>query len=395
MSTGNTALIKELAPSRGAQLFERYSPEARNYAHNLIQEWQDQLVHLEKFNHKTVGNYHAILIRLLRIAEVLPWELRKKHVTACLKTCKANDGMPAAPQTVSSYCSAWRSFQSFMLDQDRINQIAKAFGVRPETFVNNENAIPIKRAKANWSPAQWALTEAHIDKVEAWFIDRIKSAKHGRSKALFPLLRDRVMFHLCIHFGLRVSELVTLQLEQFRKSHDERLAAFGGFGTLTVTGKNNVTGTIPMREPLIHSLLTTYLEKVRPILINRTKIKPDAPTTANYDKREFLVSQLIFINERGTLVSPGAFRDRLNEISRELAFPRKITPHTLRHTGCTLMAPLYSPEVAQRYMRHKNLSTTLYYYHSEPLNAGNHLNPIYGLTLPGDEEDEYDEEELP
>lgn len=92
------------------------------------------------------------------------------------------------------------------------------------------------------------------------------------------------------------------------------------------------------------------------------------------------------------MVSPQAFRDRLNQISRELCLPRKITPHTLRHTGCTLMAPLYSPEVAQRYMRHKHLSTTLYYYHHDPLNAGNHLSPIYGLVLPDDEEDEEDYE---
>ena len=387
-------MIKDLAPNTGVELFARFPPEARSYANNLIQEWQDQLAHLERFKSRTVTGYMGVLSRLLRSSDVLPWELRRKHVVTCLKLSKGNDGMPASAQTVSSYCSAWRSFQSFMLDQDRVNQIVATFGVRPETFLDRENGISIKRVKANWVPAQWALTTDHIDKIEAWFIDKIRESKRNHSKALLPLLRDRVMFHLCIHFSLRVSELVTLQLEQFRASHHERLAHFGGFGTLTVTGKGDVTGTIPMREPLIHNLLMTYLDKVRPSLLARAKLKPDAPSMVTFNDRTLLVSQLLFVSERGGIVTPNTFRDRLNQICREVMLPKKITPHTLRHTGCTLMAPIYSPEVAQRYMRHKNLSTTLYYYHSEPLNAGNHLNPIYGLTLPGDEDD-IDEEDMP
>ncbi|SMG65408.1 hypothetical protein BMETH_33701332441274, partial [methanotrophic bacterial endosymbiont of Bathymodiolus sp.] len=33
------------------------------------------------------------------------------------------------------------------------------------------------------------------------------------------------------------------------------------------------------------------------------------------------------------------------------------------------MVPVYSPEIAQKYMRHKNLYTTLGYYHPTPLDA--------------------------
>ncbi|WP_029889562.1 tyrosine-type recombinase/integrase [Polycyclovorans algicola] len=394
MSAGNSALIKDLAPEGGVELFARFPPEARTYAKNLVQEWQDHLTHLERFKSTTVQGYMGNLSRLLRSSGVLPWELRRKHVVGCLKQSKGPDGMPASAQTVSSYCSAWRSFQSFMLDQDRVNQIVATFGVRPDTFLDRENGISVKRVKSNWVPSQWALTTDHIDKIEAWFIDKIREAKRNHSKALLPLLRDRVMFHLCIHFSLRISELVTLELEQFRASHHERLAHFGDFGTLTVTGKNDVTGTIPMREPLIHNLLITYLKKVRPSLLARAKLKPDAPTVVTFNDRTLLVSQLVFVTERGGLVKPNTFRDRLKQICREVMLPKKITPHTLRHTGCTLMAPIYSPEVAQRYMRHRHLPTTMHYYHSEPLNAGNHLSPIYGLTLPGDEDD-FDEEGMP
>ena len=48
------------------------------------------------------------------------------------------------------------------------------------------------------------------------------------------------------------------------------------------------------------------------------------------------------------------------------------------------MVPLYSPEIAQKYMRHKNLFTTLYYYHPTPLNAAHEVNSAVALF--GDDE---------
>ena len=43
----------------------------------------------------------------------------------------------------------------------------------------------------------------------------ISVAKKRRNKGYYALIRDRVMFHISIHFALRVSELVTLTLQQF------------------------------------------------------------------------------------------------------------------------------------------------------------------------------------
>lgn len=386
MSAVITARIKNPDSVTEPDLFARFPPAARTHAANLLQEWIDQLRYLEGFKGRSARHYHLTLVRLLSVAGVLPWELRKPHVTACLKSCQGRDGAPAAPQTVSSYCSAWRSFQSFLLDADRANIIAQQFGVRPQTFLNEENAIPIKRVKANWKPVGWSLTDEYIDRIEDWFIDRIKTARGQNSKSLFVLLRDRVMFHIGIHFALRISELVMLTLDQFHPSPDPKLQVFGRMGTLTVSGKNDVTGTIPMREPMIHQLLSNYLDNILPVLISRAKKIPNAPTMAEQNERIVPTNQLIFLSERGGLVSPNVFRRRLQEICRELCLPQKMTPHTLRHSGCTRMAQLYSPEVAQRYMRHKNLGTTLHYYHPDPINAGTHLDPVHAMALACDEE---------
>lgn len=387
MSTGNTAPLKESAGEELADLFARHPSAAVVFARNLIGEWVDQMTFLGKYKKKTVSNYQYALDRLLRSSKVLPWELRKIDVTNCLKSIKGRDGDAATPETVSVYCSAWRCFQSFLLDADRANVIAQTFKIRPQTFLNEENAIPIKRVKANWKPAGFALTPLQIDRVEDWFIEKITIAIQTNSKALYILLRDRVMFHIAIHFALRVSELVLLTLDQFKPSHDPMMRAYGDLGILTVIGKNNVTGSPPMREPAIHRLLVNHLENVRPVFLQRAAQNPNAPTMAELHEHEVLTSSLLFTSERGGMISPNTFRRRLDEISKDLCLPRKIKPHTLRHTGCTLMVPLYSPEVAQKYMRHKNLATTLFYYHPEVTNAGAHFETARAMALAYDEED--------
>jgi site-specific recombinase XerD len=227
------------------------------YATNLVRDWEAQLVYLDGLKGNSAKNFADDVFRLLNHAQVAPWELNKDHVAAFLQArAKLRPTRVLSPATVGSYCAAWRSFQNFMLELDRVNEIVARFKARPRKFVTEENSIAVKKYKANWVPKAWALTPEEIDAIDAQFVADIKQAFASRSKSLLPLQRDRVMFHLAIHFALRVSELVTIELPAFQPSHDAKLAHFGNFGTLTVTGKNDVTGTIPMREPEVHGLLT-------------------------------------------------------------------------------------------------------------------------------------------
>ena len=165
------------------------------------------------------------------------------------------------------------------------------------------------------------------------------------------------------------------------------MARFGKFGTMTVTGKNQVTGTIPMREQAVFELLEWYLENIRPKLLLRRKLSESDTTTCPYEGETYPVAELLFPSERGGVVPTNTFRKRLAEVAIAAGvITNKLTPHTLRHTGCTLMVPLYSPEIAQKYMRHKNLHTTLYYYHPATLQAGNEVNAAVALF--DDEEDD-------
>jgi integrase len=108
--------------------------------------------------------------------------------------------------------------------------------------------------------------------------------------------------------------------------------------------------------------------------------KDSGDGTCKFGEHTYLVSNLLFPSERGGVVGDNAFRKRLNQIALDAGVTlKRLTPHTLRHTGCTLMVPVYSPEIAQKYMRHKNLYTTLGYYHPTPLDAASEANIPYNL----------------
>lgn len=360
------------------------------YATNLIGDWQRQLLHLDGALPKTCKGHKDDVFRLLNHAKVPPWELKKDHVGKYLDSrCDPATNTYLAPATVAGYCSAWRSFQNYMLDADRANEILSAFQVRPRVFINEENGVSVKKHKANWKPKGWALMPDQIDAIDATFRFEIQQAHANHSKTLLPLIRDRVMFHFAIHFALRVSELVSCQMSAFKPSHEPAMERFGKFGTLTVTGKNQVTGTIPMREQQVYELLDWYIRVIRPKMLLRRKIGDQDTTTCQFDGKTYRVSELLFISERGGVVSPNTFRTRLTKVAISSGIiSNKLTPHILRHTGCTLMVPLYSPEMAQKYVRHKHLHTTLYYYHPATLDAGNEVNAAMELFDDEDEDEE-------
>ncbi|EQD79321.1 phage integrase family protein, partial [mine drainage metagenome] len=279
------------------------SGDRQTYALNLIRDWEAQMRHLDGLKGKSCKAHADNLFRLINHAGAAPWELRKKHVTDFLDSrIDKVTGETLAPATVSVYCSAWRSFQNFLLELDRLNEVLARFKVRPEKFITDENGIAVKKHKANWVPRGWSLSPVEIEAIDEQFAIAIRQALARRSKSLLPLQRDRVMFHFAIHFALRVSELVTVQTIDFRPSHDPRLACFGDHGVLTVTGKNDVTGSIPMREKDVYEVLQWYLSRVRQKLLMRRPGSDEG--TCAYDGKNYLTAQLLFPSERGGVINP-------------------------------------------------------------------------------------------
>jgi integrase/recombinase XerD len=149
-------------------------------------------------------------------------------------------------------------------------------------------------------------------------------------------IRDKAMFELLYATGLRVSELVTLQLTQVRL-HD---------GWLIVTGKGNKERLIPFGE-VAGDWLTRYLKEARPLLAH-----PRSPAT-------------LFLTRLGE----GMTRQRAWQLVKQYATSagidlRKLSPHTLRHAFAThLINHGADLRAVQLLLGHADISTTQIYTH--------------------------------
>lgn len=356
-----------------------YSESA--YTIQLMDAWTKVLRTINGLTETTIAQHLSAVERLLRNAEVPPWKLRQKNIVEFLdaKTNPQKTSQPITPATQSSYFSGWRSIQTYLLELEVSNEILAKFGTKPEKFVGDENSLLVKKYKANQKPKGWALTEGQIDSLDAEYKRQIKIAhKANNQKVYLALCRDRVMFHFCIHYALRVSELTNVKITDFSKSNDPRLECFGNYALLTVTGKNNVTGTVPTRSNEVYELIQWYIESIRPMIIRGKTSNNEEEELTNQDS---LRLELLFPSERRSgAMCANNVRKRLSDVALKAGIVDKtLHPHILRHTGCTQMVPLYSPEFAQKLMRHKNLFTTLHYYHPSPLDAGNAENIEFNL----------------
>ncbi len=147
--------------------------------------------------------------------------------------------------------------------------------------------------------------------------------------------RDKAMLELLYASGMRVSELVSLNLGDvnttdcfvrcFGKGHKERL--------------------IPIYERAARSV-REYIDDTRPKLV-RTKGE-----------------NALFLNPRGERLTRQGFWQKLKDYAKSANLEGKISPHTLRHSFATHMlsggANLRS---VQELLGHANISTTQVYTH--------------------------------
>lgn len=147
--------------------------------------------------------------------------------------------------------------------------------------------------------------------------------------------RDRVMLELLYASGMRISELVSLNMGDVDTK--------GGY--VRCFGKGNKERIIPIYEQVAQAV-TKYIEETRPRLA-RGKNDP-----------------ALFLNPRGERLTRQGFWQKLKEYAKSANLSAQVSPHTLRHSFATHMlsggADLRS---VQELLGHANISTTQVYTH--------------------------------
>ena len=147
--------------------------------------------------------------------------------------------------------------------------------------------------------------------------------------------RDHAMIELMYAAGLRVSELISLDIG------DVNLQS----ATVRTIGKGSKERVVPLHEFAIE-VIEGYLVGVRPLLA------VGAHTEA------------MFLGKRGRRLSRQAFWQRLKRAATQAGITDRITPHTLRHSFAThLLQGGASLRHVQELLGHSSISTTQIYTH--------------------------------
>lgn len=148
-------------------------------------------------------------------------------------------------------------------------------------------------------------------------------------------LRDRAMLELMYATGLRVSELVALDLTRVNINQ----------GVVRVLGKGGKERLVPMGEEALN-WLQRYLDESRPALIGRGQCAQ------------------VFVTARKTALSRQAFWYAIRRHARAAGIGQKVSPHMLRHSFAThLLNHGADLRVVQLLLGHSDLSTTQIYTH--------------------------------
>ncbi|MCE4965826.1 site-specific tyrosine recombinase XerD [Staphylococcus chromogenes] len=147
--------------------------------------------------------------------------------------------------------------------------------------------------------------------------------------------RDRTMLELLYATGIRVSELINIEVE------DVNLL----MGFVKVFGKGNKERIIPLGETVIE-LLKTYIENVRPQLLKKQ------------------VTHTLFLNMQGKTLTRQGIWKIIKQTGAKAGIQKRLTPHTLRHSFAThLLENGADLRAVQEMLGHSDISTTQLYTH--------------------------------
>lgn len=151
-------------------------------------------------------------------------------------------------------------------------------------------------------------------------------------------LRDRAILESFFSTGLRIAELVALNLEQFANLKDKKDLELG------IIGKGNTPRTVYFSERAL-SWIKKYLE---------TRKDKGKPLFIHYRSRESLDLRL----------TPRSIERIVKKYAVLSGVPFFTTPHTLRHSYATdLLNQGVDLRSIQEFLGHKNIVTTQIYTH--------------------------------
>jgi integrase/recombinase XerD len=279
--------------------FLKYLVVEKGFSRNTEEAYRNDLYQLETFETEQAS----------RRGEISDWsKFDRQEMLSYMLNLKEKK---YASTTLARKIAAAKSFFKFMMEEHQIEH-------NP-----TENIASLRVGRALPKPISVAQARRLLD-------EPTRGDPTPESK------RDRAMLELLYASGIRVSELVGLNLGDVDCS--------GGF--VRCIGKGSKERIIPI-YPRAAAAVSDYLEDARPHIVD-----------AHADE------QAMFLNVRGERLTRQGLWQILKGYAKAANIESDVTPHTLRHSFATHMlnggADL---RMVQELLGHANISTTQVYTH--------------------------------
>ena len=213
------------------------------------------------------------------------------------------------------------------------------------SFLLEEGSIPENQAEDLVSPRIGRTLPTALSENEVNLLLKAPMEFHDREAP-----RDKAMLELLYATGMRVSELVSLNLSDINLSE----------GYIRCFGKGSKERLIPIHEAAVEDL-TFYIDTTRNDL--------------QRNKRE----QALFLNRRGDRLTRQGFWLILKGYADKVGIKSSVTPHTIRHSFAThMLRGGASLRQVQEFLGHASISTTQVYTHL----TDEHLRQEYDQAHP-------------
>jgi integrase/recombinase XerC len=170
---------------------------------------------------------------------------------------------------------------------------------------------------------------------KALSVETAQRLLEGEEGTAVDVARDRAMFELLYSSGLRLSELVSLNVGDGRLDLRE--------AEVTVTGKGSKTRTVPVGARA-REALKDWIEKRNGLAAAGEKA--------------------LFVGARGRRISPAVVGVRLAAWARRRGLAERVHPHMLRHSFAShVLQSSQDLRAVQEMLGHASISTTQVYTH--------------------------------
>ncbi len=292
--------------------FLNYLRVEKGFSSNTTDAYKNDLSQLVEF-----------IERDARYRSVMPsWQNFGKHGLASYMIDLKSRGY--AVTTLARKIAATKSFFNFMVAEGQLKENPAEGILSPKIGKSLPDAITVTEVKELISqPAKSHMPEAK---------------------------RDRAMLELLYASGMRVTEMVSLNIDDVDTANN----------TVRCFGKGSKERIVPIYPQAAQSV-ALYLKEVRPNLVHKEN------------------ERALFVNQRGDRLTRQGLWQILKGYAKKAGLGERVTPHTLRHSFATHMLTGGADlRAVQEMLGHANISTTQIYTHV----SSEHIKRAYNDSHP-------------